>query len=112
MIPLGVVEDERIALAVAYLHDHYHLASSLAQIAEVVHISPFHFHRLFTRQVGLSPKHYLQHKQLQVARWLLRTSRMPVGEIAARIGFASHGHFTSTFHRIVGASPTDYRERH
>ncbi len=112
MLAQGVVEDARIGLSLAFLHDHYHDTPSLAQTAEVVHISPFHFHRLFTREVGLSPKHYLQRKQLQMARWLLRTSRMPVGEIASRIGFASHGHFTSTFHRIVGVSPTEYREKH
>lgn len=106
------VSDVRIAKALAFLHDHYHETPSLSETADVVHVSPFHFHRLFTREVGISPKHYLQRKQLQVARWLLRTSRMPVGSIASHIGFASHGHFTSTFHRVVGVSPTEYRETH
>ncbi len=109
--PVGVVEDERIALALAYLHENFHSAPSLAQVAKKVHISPFHFHRLFTRQVGVSPKHYLQKKQLQEAKWLLRQGGVPIGEIATRTGFSSHGHFTSTFHRVVGASPSDYRDQ-
>ncbi len=108
---VGLVEDERIALALAYIHENFHASPSLAQVAKKVHISPFHFHRLFTRQVGISPKHYLQKKQLQEAKWLLRQGGVPIGEVATRAGFSSHGHFTSTFHRVVGDSPSDYRDR-
>ena len=109
-LPLvGSVEDDRIARAIAYLHDNYPQTPSLAEVAKHVHVSPFHFHRLFSKQVGVSPKHYLQSKQLQVAKWLLRSSRIPIGSIATRTGFASHGHFTSTFHRLIGVSPSEYR---
>jgi len=108
--PVGVIEDARIAQALAYIHDHYHESPGLSAIAEAVHISPFHFHRLFTKQAGVSPKQYLQRKQLQVARWLLTRTREPIRSIAKRCGFSSHGHFTSTFHRMLGISPSEYRE--
>jgi len=108
---VGRVSDERIARALAYLHEHYPDSPSLTQLARQVHMSPFHFHRLFSRQTGISPKHYLQKKQLQVAKWLLRSTKEPIGAIAAHTGFASHGHFTSTFHRLVGISPSDYRQK-
>ncbi len=108
--PVGIVEDKRIAKAIAYLHENYPSSPSLADVARYVHMSPFHFHRLFTRQAGISPKQYLQRKQLQVAKWMLRTSRTPIGDIAKATGFSSHGHFTSTFHRIVGISPSAYRD--
>ncbi len=102
--------DERLARAMAYLHDNYPDSPSLTQLARQVHMSPFHFHRLFSRQAGISPKHYLQKKQLQIAKWLLRSTKEPIGSIAAHTGFASHGHFTSTFHRIIGVSPSEYRQ--
>ncbi|MEE9213151.1 MAG: AraC family transcriptional regulator [Phycisphaeraceae bacterium] len=105
------VEDPRIARAIAFIHDHFQRSPSLTRLADAVHISPFHFHRMFTRQVGLSPKQYLQRKQMQVAKWVLRSTRTPIGRIAAQAGFASHGHFTSTFHRLVGVSPSEYREK-
>jgi AraC-like DNA-binding protein len=108
---VGHVADDRIARAIAFLHEHYPDSPSLTQLARHVHMSPFHFHRLFSRQTGISPKHYLQKKQLQVAKWLLRSTKEPIGAIAAHTGFASHGHFTSTFHRLVGISPSDYRQR-
>jgi len=107
---LGELGDGRIARAVAYLDDHFAESPNLATVAHAVHISPFHFHRLFSKHVGLSPKQYLQRKQIQIAKWHLRTTHLPVGEIARRTGFSSHGHFTSTFHRLLGMSPTDYRE--
>ncbi len=109
---VGPLPDDRIAQSIAYIHDHFHQSPTLSQVAGSASVSPFHFHRLFVRHVGISPKHYVQRKQLQVAKWLLRCSRQPIGSIAERSGFASHGHFTSTFHRVVGMSPTRYRETH
>jgi AraC-like DNA-binding protein len=108
---VGLIEDERIAQALAYIHDHFHESPNLSNIAKAVHLSPFHFHRIFSKLVGISPKQYLQSKQLQTARWLLRSTSKAIGDIAEATGFASHGHFTSTFHRVVGLSPSEYREK-
>ncbi|QQE10082.1 helix-turn-helix transcriptional regulator [Planctomycetota bacterium] len=108
---VGLLEDERIAQAVAFLTDNFAKSPSLSEVAESVYTSPFHFHRLFSRQVGLSPKHYLLRMQLQIAKWMLRATRVPVGEVATAAGFSSHGHFTATFHRLVGVSPTNYRSQ-
>jgi AraC-like DNA-binding protein len=108
---IGPIDDERIARSVGYIHENFHKSPSLNQIAAAVHVSPFHFHRLFTKAVGISPKHYLQRKQLQVAKWMLRATREPIGSVAQKTGFSSHGHFTSTFHRLVGMSPSHYREQ-
>lgn len=107
---VGSLPDDRVARAVAYLHTHFAQSPSLAVIARQAHMSAFHFHRLFSKQVGVSPKHYLQCRQLHAAKWMLRHTRRPIGQIAHAAGFASHGHFTSTFHRQVGQSPSDYRD--
>ncbi|MCC6578950.1 MAG: helix-turn-helix transcriptional regulator [Phycisphaeraceae bacterium] len=107
----GLIEDVRIARALAYIHDHFHQAPPLSRIAQAAHVSSFHFHRLFTRQVGASPKQYLQRRQLQMAKWMLWHTRASVGYISSATGFSSHGHFTSTFHRLVGVSPSEYREQ-
>lgn len=109
---VGVTADDRVARAVAYLSDHYVESPTLGDVADAVKTSPFHFHRLFVKHVGLSPKHYLLRMQLMIAKWLLRATRQSIGDIAAATGFASHGHFTATFHRIVGVSPSTYREQH
>ena len=110
LIPVGTVSDDRIARAIAYMHEHFDDAPSLAVVSKHAGMSPFHFHRLFSKQAGISPKHYLMRKQLQMAKWFLRAHRIPISKVASATGFSSHGHFTSTFHRLIGVSPTEYRE--
>jgi AraC-like DNA-binding protein len=107
----GLLPDERIARAVALIHDRYHDGPSLTEMANLVHISPFHFHRLFTKQVGQSPKQYLLHKQLQIGRWRLRLGMEQIGDIAIGTGFANHAHFTSTFRRSLRMSPSEYQQK-
>lgn len=108
---VGLVEDSRVARALGFLDDHYMAPPSLDEVAAHVEVSAFHFHRLFSTQVGISPKNYCLRKQIQIAKWLLRNSLKPIATIAEHTGFASHGHFTATFHRMVGCSPRDYREQ-
>jgi len=107
---IGCLDDDRIAQSLAFIHDHHQQSPSLSQISRAVNVSPFHFHRLFMKHIGISPKQYLQRKQMQMAKWMLRCSRISIGNIASQAGFASHGHFTSTFHRMVGMSPSQYRD--
>ncbi|MFA9478351.1 helix-turn-helix transcriptional regulator [Phycisphaerales bacterium AB-hyl4] len=107
---VGLVDDGRVAQAIAYLSDNYASAPTLNDVADAVQVSSYHFHRLFVRHAGISPKHYLLRTQLMIARWLLSSTRRPVGDIATATGFASHGHFTATFHRHLGISPTTFRE--
>ncbi|WP_428388077.1 helix-turn-helix transcriptional regulator [Mucisphaera sp.] len=109
--PAGLVPDDRIAQAAAYISDRFASAPNLAEIAASVETSPFHFHRLFSKQMKISPKHFQLRLQMQIAKWMLRAGRKPIGTIATETGFSSHGHFTATFHRIVGVSPTQYREQ-
>ena len=84
--------------------------SSLAVASKQAGMSPLHFQRLYMKQVGISPKQYLMRKQLQMAKWFLRAHRIHISKVASATGFSSHGHFTSTFHRLIGVSPTEYRE--
>jgi len=109
---VGLVEDDRTAAAMGYLSDHFVDTPGLTELSEYVETSPFHFHRLFSGHAKISPKHYLLRTQLQHAKWLLRASREQIGQVSILSGFASHGHFTATFHRMVGISPSHYREKY
>ncbi len=109
--PIGVIEDDRIAQAIGYLHDHFAESPSLNTISNLVEISPFHFHRTFSKLVGTTPKQYSLQKQIQMAKWILAAMRVPISVVADATGFASHGHFTSTFRRMTKLSPSEYREQ-
>jgi len=106
---LGLIEDARVARTLGYLHDHYNDGPRLNELAEQAGVSAFHFHRVFAKAVGVSPKQYQLLKQLQVARWRLRCGREPIGQIADRVGFSNHAHFTATFRRMLERSPSEYR---
>jgi len=109
--PIGVLEDDRIARALGYLHDHFADSPGLNAISSLVEISPFHFHRTFSKLVGTTPKQYSLQKQIQMAKWILAAQRVPISVVADATGFASHGHFTSTFRRMTKLSPSEYREQ-
>jgi len=108
--PVGLVDDPRVGRTMGMLADRFAEGVTLADAAEAEGVSPFHFHRLFSRQAGVSPKQFVLRSQLMIAKWRLRASRRPINDIAAETGFASHGHFTATFTRMVGATPSAYRD--
>ena len=84
---------------------------SLDQIARKAGFSPYHFHRLFKAATGLTPTEYAQHLRIGKARELLEFTKRPVDQIAWTVGYEDAGAFRKLFHRIIGLSPSDYRQR-
>jgi AraC-like DNA-binding protein len=72
-------------------------------------LSIFHFHRTFVEAFQISPHQFLRNFRLLRAGQMLRSTDLPVTEIASRVGFASLGSFGSAFARIHGMSPGAYR---
>jgi AraC family transcriptional regulator len=83
----------------------------LNTIARQAALSPYYFTRQFTAMVGMPPYRYLIMLRIQRAALLLRESDLTVTQILHRVGFHSPSHFTTTFRRHMGVSPTDYRRR-
>jgi len=81
----------------------------LAELSALVHMSPFHFARLFKRSTGVPPHVFLVRRRIDEARALLATQTVPVAVIARSVGFQTPSHFTTTFRRFTGMTPTAYR---
>ena len=79
-------------------------------LARVAHVSEAHFIRQFRATFGETPHRYLQRRRLERAMALLRETERPVTEICLDVGFTSLGTFSRTFTRVVGMSPTAYRQ--
>ena len=78
-------------------------------LARAAHLSPAHFSREFRRAFGESPHRYLLTRRMERAAALLRSTDRSVADICFLVGLTSVGSFTTTFRRIYGMSPTEYR---
>ena len=81
----------------------------LAELSALVHMSPYHFARLFKRSTGVPPHRFLIRRRIDEARALLAARTVPIGAIARLVGFRTPSHFTTTFRRITGMTPSAYR---
>jgi AraC family transcriptional regulator len=89
-----------------YVVAHLEEPIDVATLAKVARRSPFHFSRVFTRSVGMTPHRYVVHLRLQRAIELLRTGQSGLAEIAARTGFADQSHLSRWVRRVHGVSLT------
>jgi AraC family transcriptional regulator len=74
-------------------------------------LSKFHFQRLFTDAIGMTPSRYHINLRMNVSRRLLRETKKSVVEIALEVGYANPSHFAKLFRREPGLSPSEYRQQ-
>lgn len=86
-------------------------ALNIPVLARIAFVSEAHFIREFRATFGETPNRYLQRRRLERAMFLLRQTDLPVTEICLDVGFTSLGTFSRTFRRIVGVTPTTYRQK-
>jgi transcriptional regulator GlxA family with amidase domain len=80
-------------------------------LAQRLSMSTRNFSRAFRREVGVTPARWVEAARIEAARRLLEESRLGVKEIASRCGLGSAESLRRAFLRVVGVSPSDYRER-
>ena len=74
-------------------------------------MSPRHFARVFSAEVGITPARYVERIRLEAARRRLEESRDGVEVVAAACGFGTAETMRRSFLRALGTSPTEYRRR-
>ena len=84
-------------------------AAELGAIAGAVHMSPYHFLRVFRAVAGVTPHQYLVRTRLRHAAIALATTDQPIADIAFAHGFGDLSTFVTTFRRVFGAAPRAYR---
>lgn len=94
----------------AYISRHFDEPLTLAQMAEVAHLSPYHFIRAFAKQKGCTPYAYLRRVRLGAARFYLRSGDMSVSEASWRCGFSSESAFCKAFRQETGMTPGAWRQ--
>jgi AraC family transcriptional regulator len=100
----------RAVEAALWIEAHAHEAIGLPEAAAQVGLSPFHFLRLFTRVLGVTPAQYLIRSRLRHAARMLAENARSITDIAAEVGFGDLSNFVRTFHRAAGVSPRRFRQ--
>jgi AraC family transcriptional regulator len=104
--PRGMLGEAVLARLRDYVMAHLDQPIEVAALAKIAARSPYHFTRIFTRSVGVSPHRYVVHLRLQRALELLREGRSGLADIAAHTGFADQSHLSRWVRRVHGASLT------
>ena len=100
----------RIEAVIDYIENHLDGKLELETVAEAVHYSKYHLHRLFTDTVGMTIHDYVQRRQLTEAAKLLVFSDQPIIEIALICGYESQQSFSLAFKAMYKSPPAEYRE--
>jgi AraC family transcriptional regulator len=106
----GGLAGHKLRRATDYIHDNLARELSLAEIADVVDLSTFHFVRAFKQTTGQTPYQYLLNSRIERAKQLLAETELPLAEIGYLVGFNSQSHFTTSFRRLAKLTPKAYRE--
>ena len=94
-----------------YIRTNLAVDMGVAELAELVNLSPHYFSMQFRRALGVPPHQYVLQQRIAEARRLLAAGQMTLSELASSLGFADQSHFSRAFRRITGMTPRVYRRK-
>src|SRR5215210_1251991 len=109
-IPAKARDRRRAVETALWIDAHSHQEIDLEHAACQADISPFHFLRLFSSVLGVTPHPYLVRSRLRHAARLLAENGVSITNVAYEVGFGDLSNFVRTFHRAAGVSPRRFRE--
>ena len=100
---------ERLARVFAHARQILDHPLTVADLAAVAVCTPTHLNRLFTTHLGMHAHEWIEKTKMERAATLLRTRRIPICQICDLVGYEDPFHFSHTFKRVTGMSPSQYR---
>ncbi|MFC5711432.1 helix-turn-helix domain-containing protein [Thalassorhabdus alkalitolerans] len=98
-----------INTAMKYIHLNYQEPLTLKEVTNLVYLSPSHFSRMFKEETGVNFIEYLNQYRIEKSKGFLKMTSLPIEVIANNTGFSSAAYFATTFKRIEGVTPREYR---
>jgi len=100
----------KLRRAQEFIGEHLEEDITLAEVAEAVGFSQFHFARAFRKSTGLTPQQYLVSQRINRAKELLTKGELPLVEVSIQAGFKNQSHFTTLFRKFTALTPKAFRE--
>lgn len=107
---LPISKSSAIYPAVNYIATHPGTVISMNEMADLCHLSPSYFSRLFTREMGEGFTNYVNRQKVQLAKRELRNTSKSISQIATELGYLNISHFINLFKRFEGITPLVYRQ--
>src|SRR5260370_32016552 len=101
---------QRIESAIRYLEENFQRQTELDEVAEKVHLSPFHFQRIFTDWAGISPKRFLQFLTVDFLKDKLNETKNLI-DAAESAGLSSQSRVYDLFTTLEAVTPQEYKLR-
>ncbi len=99
-----------IDAVIDFIESNYHDPITVDDMIKQIHISKYHFIRLFRRVIGITPYSYLTNYRINISKQMLRSSDSSISEIAESCGFSDTSNFIAHFKRHTGVRPAQYRK--
>lgn len=103
------IDNDRIESAIQFLIDNYTKQPKLDEIAEHIHLSSFHFQRMFQEWVGVTPKQFVQYLSVEHAKKVLQETHATLLDTTYEIGLSGTGRLHDLFINIEGMTPGEYK---
>lgn len=111
VIPGSTLDAGKLKQIQDYIEEHLADEIVIEDMAALIPMSQFHFARAFKAATGETPHKYLTQRRIERAKVLLTVTKLPVAEVAYRVGFSNQSHFTAHFRKVTGVTPKNYRSQ-
>lgn len=105
----GGLSPRQLSQVFDYIDTYIDKNIQLADLAQLLNMSSFHFSRLFKQSLGITPHQYLSQQRVERAKELLKKTDRLIIDIALECGFSSHSHLSKQFRLFTGMTPKAYR---
>ncbi len=106
---IGTLPGGRLRRVTEYIQQNLDKDLTLAELAALVYMSPYHFARLFKCSTGMPPHRFVVRQRIARARASLATQKLSIAQVSRMVGFRTPSHFTTVFRRVTGITPKGYR---
>lgn len=101
----------KISSILSYISTYYAMNLTTADIAGKFYLSEYYFCHFFKDETGMSPVTYINKVRAEKAAVLLKSTNLPISEVAMRVGFNDSNYFSKIFKKYMGITPSGYRKR-